>query len=206
MRFSAARPIAPSAIEPIVASLVLIESGRRARTHRVSTVETRVFRRFNDASDAIHVPVWALMQCGSLAAVFVVAGAMTRAGRYRAAIVSAVAGTAVWGCVKLVKPFVGRGRPGHVLDDVSIRGQAQTGLGYPSGHAAVALTLALVAPLAAGSPCRAAAVSLAGVVGGARMYVGAHLPMDVAGGLAIGALSGRAARSLLDVWAQGPPP
>ena len=104
-----------------------------------------------------------------------------------------VAGTIVWAGVKLVKPVIGRGRPQHHLDRVSVRGQAQTGLGYPSGHSAVALTLALAAARDSRPATRAAAVSVAGATGVARMYVGAHLPHDVAGGLAIGLLIGQAA-------------
>lgn len=200
MRHPTCHRVPPAAVGPLVAVLVLLESGRRARALTVGRAEARLFRRFNGASDAIHLPVWALMQSGSLAAVFVVAGVLARAGRPRPAVVAAIAGTAVWGGVKLVKPFVGRGRPGHVLDDVTVRGQAQSGLGYPSGHAAVALTLALVLPSTAGLAGRVAALTFAGAVGGARMYVGAHLPLDVAGGLAIGALCGRGARSGLEAW------
>lgn len=198
MRSSAGHCIPPSAVGPIVASLVLLESGRRARTHRVSPAEDRVFRAFNEAPDRLHAPVWAVMQSGSLAAVLVVSGALARVPRPRAAAATAIAGTAVWGGVKLVKPLVGRGRPEHELGGVTVRGQPQTGVGYPSGHAAVALTLSLLAPASTSPGHRAAALAFASLVGGARMYVGAHLPLDVAGGLAIGALCGRAARSVVD--------
>ena len=170
-----------------------------ARTDGVSTIEERVFRTFNRAPDAIHVPVWAVMQSGSLAAVFVVAGQCVLRRRPRTAVTVAVAGTAVWGGVKLIKPAIGRGRPEHHLDGVLVRGQPQTGLGYPSGHSAVALTLALVAARDTNSTARVVAMAVAGATGGARMYVGAHLPLDIAGGLAIGMLSGRA----INAWCAG---
>ncbi len=186
-----------------VASIIV--SARRAHTHEVGPAEENVFRTFNDLSDKVHVPAWALMQSGSLAAVFVVAGHTLRRGRPLTAATTFVAGTLVWGGVKWVKPAIGRGRPEHHLDGVSVRGEAQTGLGYPSGHSAVALTLALASSASSRPATRKSAVAVAGVTGLARMYVGAHLPHDVVGGFGIGLLSGRAARCALRRWtAAGP--
>ena len=181
---------------PAIAVLALFESARRARTHEVGAAEERAFRIFHDGPDEIHGPVWAVMQSGSLAAVYVVAGDLLRRGRPRHAALAVITGTAVWGGVKSVKPHIGRGRPERHLDQVSVRGQAQTGLGYPSGHAAVSLTLALIATRDSAPGTRAAAIVVAAVTGGARMYVGAHLPLDVVGGFAIGALCGRIANTV----------
>jgi membrane-associated phospholipid phosphatase len=178
----------------------IVGSARRARTREVSSSEQRVFRAVNDLPDEIHAPVWAVMQSGSLAAVFVVAGDTLRRGRPQMAATTLAAGTIVWGGVKFVKPAVGRGRPEHHLAGVSVRGQPQTGLGYPSGHSAVALTLALAATGASSPATRAAAIAVAGATGVARMYVGAHLPHDVVGGFGIGLLCGRASSSALRHW------
>jgi membrane-associated phospholipid phosphatase len=183
-----------------LAAAGIVGSARKARTHEVSPAEEQVFRAINDLPDEIHVPVWAVMQSGSLAGVFVVAGETLRRGRPRTAATTLVAGTAVWGGVKLVKPAIGRGRPAHHLAGVSVRGQDQTGLGYPSGHSAVALTVALAVTGASNPAIRAAAVGVAGVTGVARMYVGAHLPHDVVGGFGIGLLCGGAASGALKRW------
>lgn len=188
-----------SVVVPVIAGAVLCRSAWLARTHAVGDAEQRIFRRFNDAPDALCVPAWVIMQSGSLGGVLITAAELARRRRTGAATTTAVVGTAVWAGVKLVKPLVGRGRPQHYLDGVSLRGQPQTGLGYPSGHAAVALTLALLAPRAATTSSLAAGTAFAGVVGSTRMYVGAHLPLDVVGGLAIGLLAGQATRSVLAV-------
>jgi membrane-associated phospholipid phosphatase len=182
---------------PTAAVAVLVASARRCSDSEVRPLEERVFRFFNDGPEQLHIPVWAVMQSGSLAGVYVVAGELLRRGRRPEAGAVAVAGTAVWGGVKVVKPYVGRGRPSRHLDDVAVRGEAQTGLGFPSGHAAVALTVGLIAANRSRGWVKALAVVSAGVTGAARMYVGAHLPLDVAGGLAIGLLSGGAARTML---------
>lgn len=171
-------------------------SARRSGSGGVSPAEERIFRRFNGAPDWIEAPAWIVMQAGSLAAVFATAAANTRLGRRRTAMWTAAVGTSVWIGAKAVKPLVGRGRPEELLDDVIVRGARQTGLGYPSGHAAVAMTLAW-SGLA--NRCRAPsglAIAGAGVVGATRLYVGAHLPLDVAGGLAMGTLVGCGANAL----------
>lgn len=169
------------------AAVALFDSARRARTHEVGQTEEHVFRIFNDAPDAIHLPVWTVMQSGSLAAVFVVSGELLRQRRTHAAMASLLAGTAVWGGIKLVKPLVGRGRPDRHLEEVAVRGQPQTGLGFPSGHAAVSVTLALAATPP--GPARALALAVAASTGCGRMYVGAHLPLDVVAGFVAGALA-----------------
>ena len=183
---------------PAVATAVLFASARRCRGVEVGPGEEKVFRAFNSAPDQLYLPVWAVMQSGSLAGVYVVAGDLLRRGRHRRSAAVAAGGTAVWGGVKLVKPLIGRGRPKHHLNSVKVRGQAQTGLGFPSGHAAVALAVGLIATQGSSRSARTAALVSAGVTGAARMYVGAHLPHDVAGGFAIGALSGWVVGALFD--------
>jgi glycosyltransferase 2 family protein len=163
-------------------------SARRAATGRVDPPEERVFRALNDAPDALYPFVWPVMQMGSLAAAFVAAEGVRRRRGLPDALVVAAVGTSVWGGIKLIKPSVGRGRPAAHLDEVHVRGQEQTGLGYPSGHAAVALTLALVAARSPGA--RAVALAGAAITGASRMYVGAHLPLDVIGGFGAGLLVG----------------
>jgi undecaprenyl-diphosphatase len=80
---------------------------------------------------------------------------------------------------------------------VHVHGAASHGLGFVSGHAAVAAALATVLFLHLGARLRWVAVGAAAVVGLARVYVGAHLPLDVVGGAGLGVASGAVARLLL---------
>lgn len=183
-------------IAVLAATAVVVRSARRAKSGGVHRTEETVFRSVNGLSDAIEKPVWLVMQTGSLAAVFVAAGELQRRGERATAVSALVTGVAVWGGVKLIKPQIGRGRPGAELPDVAVRGQPQTGLGYPSGHAAVALTLALISTRTSSRSVRTAALAAAGTTGLARMYVGAHLPLDVAGGFGIGMICGTVANAI----------
>lgn len=183
-------------VASVVAGATLVASALRARTRRVGPTEERIFRALNTAPDRLHAPAWVVMQAGSLASVFVVSAGLARSSRRQSSLTALTTGLAVWGGVKLVKPVVGRGRPDSYLDGVTVRGPTQSGLGYPSGHAAVAMALALIAARKDGWVAGTASVLGAGAVGSARMYVGAHLPLDVAGGAAIGVLSARVVRAV----------
>lgn len=174
------------------AAAVLVATAGLARARRVGRVESAVFGWVNRASDVMRGPAWIVMQAGSLGAVVVTARAARRQPHSWSAPVL-VTGFAAWTWAKLVKPIVGRGRPSALLDGVHVRGAAQSGLGYPSGHAAVATALAL-ASTPAGGWRRWISLAVAGGAGTARVYVGAHLPLDVVGGVAGGVVLGSMAR------------
>jgi undecaprenyl-diphosphatase len=108
-----------------------------------------------------------------------------------------LSGVAVWAGAKAIKPLVGRARPAALLTEVEVRGRPQTGLGYPSGHAGVAASLAVV--LAQGSTALAGLglAAVAGTVAFGRVYTGAHLPLDAVGGLGLGVAAGTVTRWLL---------
>ena len=169
-----------------------------ARRGGVGPVERRFFRALNGLPAAVAGPVWVVMQLGSLGGVIAVATAAALAGRPRLARRLLLAGSATWGGAKAVKPFVRRDRPAATLDLARVLGRAQRGLGYPSGHAAVAATLAAVAAPRMARPWRPAVWALGLAVGPARTYVGAHLPLDVAGGVGLGVAAGAAARLIDD--------
>ena len=179
------------------ATVIFLASGWAARRHTVGPTEQRIFRRLNDASAALHAPIWLVMQSGSLGSVVVMSELLRRRGHPERALAALAAGTTMWAGAKLVKPYVGRGRPDAHLDEVSVRGAPQTGLGFPSGHAAVAVTLAVVAAPPGRRGLLTGLLTAAGITGLARIYVGAHLPLDVAGGAALGVLVGGAGRAVL---------
>jgi membrane-associated phospholipid phosphatase len=170
---------------------------RRARRGTVTAREERAFRRINGLPRTLLAPVWVVMQAGSLTAVGVAAVVAGSRSRSTGAGIG-VAGTAVWALAKAIKRFVRRGRPSQHLDHVSVRGARQAGLGFPSGHAAVATTLAVVGSRILPDGCRWVSGATAIGVGAAREYVGAHLPLDIAGGVALGVAAGTLTNMVLD--------
>jgi undecaprenyl-diphosphatase len=67
-----------------------------------------------------------------------------------------------------------------------LRGAPAVGRGFLSGHVIVAVGLATVLSPWLGRRSMMVVWSLAGLVCFGRMYVGAHLPLDVVGGAALG--------------------
>jgi undecaprenyl-diphosphatase len=130
------------------------------------------------------------MQLGSLWGPLLVALVSWLAWRrWRPSVGALVAGIVAWQLAKVVKSAVERGRPHAMVDEFArLGGTPYEGLGFVSGHAAVAMALAAVLSPYLGRGPRAAAYAVALLVGYARVQVSAHLPLDVVGGAALGYL------------------
>jgi len=127
------------------------------------------------------------MQAGALGAPLSVATVLLTRRRPASALRIAATGSGAWGLAKVVKTRIARERPGAHIGETTLRiGSADHGLGYPSGHAAVAATLALGLTRNGERSWKLAGCLLAGFVGVSRVYVGAHYPLDVIGGWAMG--------------------
>jgi len=148
--------------------------------------EVGLFRAVNGLPDLLYFPVWLLMQFGQLLAVPATVVVALLARRLRLALDLAVAGLAAYVLAKVVKETIERGRPGQLLEEVILRHAPAIGHGFVAGHAATAVALATVASPYLGRPLRVISWSIAGVVCLGRVYVGAHLPLDVLGGAALG--------------------
>ncbi|HEY5170507.1 MAG TPA: lysylphosphatidylglycerol synthase domain-containing protein [Acidimicrobiia bacterium] len=161
-----------------------------ARMPVPSTFEIDLFRFVNDLPDALHIPLEVVMQLGSLAAVIAVAALALAFRRPWMALSAGLAGGAGSVVAHFMRQLVGRGRPAELLTHLIVRGPRITDFGYPSGHTTTATALvAGVAPYLP-RPARRAAWTAVGLVAIARVYVGAHLPLDVIGGIALGSAIG----------------
>jgi membrane-associated phospholipid phosphatase len=144
------------------------------------------------------VLVWPIMQLGNFLVVPVAAAVALAFRKWRLALGLLVAGVAAYElAADVVRRLFERGRPPALLTDVDIRGAAAGGLGFVSGHVAVITALAVVAWPYLGRTGRVIAIVAPVVVAVARMYVGAHFPLDVVGGAALGLLVGGAVRLAL---------
>jgi glycosyltransferase 2 family protein len=155
---------------------------------RIGPREQEAFRVVNSLPDRLYAPAWTVMQLGALAAAPATASVALLAGNRALARRLMTGGTMAWASAKVVKAVVRRGRPAALLGGVRSRGPESRGLGYLSGHAAVSTALAAAAYPHLGPRGRRLALASASVVAVSRIYVGAHLPLDVAGGVALGLL------------------
>ena len=171
----------------VVGVLVITVAAFVIHRDRISDAETAVFRTINDHTVVPFFVAWPVMQLGNFIVipVVVLAAAVTR--RWRLAVSLLVGGLAAYLiAADVVRRLAPRGRPGALLTDVHERGTPAGGLGFVSGHAAVATALAAIAWPYLGRRWRVVVVSAAVLVALARVYVGAHLPLDVLGGAALG--------------------
>lgn len=156
--------------------------------------ERRMFGVVNGAPDGLRPMLWPLMQLGNgLMAVAVPAVVISATRPDPAWELAATGGAAAlggWQLAKGVKRLAQRGRPAAFVDDVKFRDGVPDGLGFVSGHTTVAAAVAAVLSPRLRPSQRAAAWGLAATVGFARIYVGAHLPLDIVGGFGLGAAWG----------------
>lgn len=132
-------------VRAVLGATVVAVGAWLVRGGRVGPFEAALFRVVNRLPGVFEPALVVVMQAGTLAAVGVAAVGAAVVGRRRLAVDLAVGGGVTWATIKAVKIAVGRLRPDGLLANVIVRGAEQTGLGYPSGHAAVAAALATVA-------------------------------------------------------------
>ncbi|HEV2921708.1 MAG TPA: phosphatase PAP2 family protein, partial [Actinomycetota bacterium] len=182
----------------LVAGLaVLLLCTATVRPHDVGTLETDVFRLANDLPGDLFPAFFVVMQAGNVLAVGVAAAVVAATRRFWLAANLAITGIGVWLLAKAIKARIGRGRPVDLLPDVHLRGSHDNGLGFVSGHAAVAVAIATMIVPYLGRRARWVAVLVAFLVCVSRLYVGAHLPLDVVGGAALGWAAGSLVHLLL---------
>ena len=158
----------------------------------VGGLETEIFESVNALPGALYPVVWVVMQLGNVIAVPLAAAVSAVLRRLVLGGLLIGAGGLAWILAKVVKKMVERGRPGELLEHVILHGAPLTGQGFVSGHAAVAAALATVASPYLGRRARLAVWLLAALASVARVYVGAHLPLDIVGGAALGIAAGAA--------------
>jgi undecaprenyl-diphosphatase len=178
--------------------VVLAASWLPVDARELSGLEESVFTLFNELPTLIPYRVgWFFMQFGSLLAIPIVAAVAVLADRPRLGASIALAGGAAYVLARVLKALADRGRPAAFLDDIESLGDLPTGHGFPSGHAAVSVAMAVVLWPWLGRGWRWVPLGIAIFVCISRVKVGAHLPLDVVGGAALGVAAGGAARLAL---------
>src|SRR5215470_4417132 len=183
---SPAGALADPRVRLAAGTVVMLATAVAARHNRVGRYEATAFRAVNGLPDSLYPPAWVIMQLGTIGAAPASAGAAWLAGDRELAGRLLAGGTATWALSKLVKRVVRRPRPAALLPGTRGRGRDAAGLGYLSGHAGVAVALGAAALPHLRPAARILTLTAIPTVGLTRVYVGAHLPLDIAGGAALG--------------------
>ncbi|HEU4481085.1 MAG TPA: phosphatase PAP2 family protein [Actinomycetota bacterium] len=174
------------AIQALVATVILILVALPVDGDKVPALEESIFETINGAPGWLYRPFWPFMQFGNLLALPVVAVVMLFMKRWKVALGLLVAMVAKLQLGAVVKDNVVRHRPAALLEDVTVRDDTGLGLAFVSGHVVVAVAIALIVHPWVSRGWRIVLWSLVAIVAVGRLYVGAHLPLDVVGGAALG--------------------
>jgi membrane-associated phospholipid phosphatase len=170
-----------------------------AASGRVGPVERALFHAVNGLPAWLYQPMLVFQYLGVLAMPLVVAAGALALRRWRLAGALVLVVPLKLATERLVKLLVQRERPGTTVPDAILRGVHPAGLSFVSGHAII--TFAIAGLLALVLPRRWAVVVfvLASLNAVARVYLGAHNPLDVVGGAAVGLAIAAALDLVLDV-------
>ena len=156
----------------------------------VPALEEDIFRAVQDLPDFLKPIFWPVMQFGNLVMAFVATMVALAFKRWRLASGFLLLAAGKLYFARLIKGNVTRHRPAEILDNVVLRDSFGGGLAFVSGHAIIAFGIATVAHPYLNRTWRVAIWTLATLTCVGRVYVGAHLPLDVVGGAATGVAIG----------------
>ncbi|MFL6183966.1 MAG: phosphatase PAP2 family protein, partial [Actinomycetes bacterium] len=171
----------------VVASLVVFAvCAVIAADGRVGPIERAAFHAVNGLPEGLYQPMLAFQYLGVLTMPLVVAAGALAFRRWRLAAALVLVVPLKLALERMVKLVVQRERPGTTVPDAILRGVHSAGLSFVSGHAII--TFAIAGLLVLVLPRRWAVVvfELASLNGVALVYLGAHNPLDVVGGAAVG--------------------
>jgi membrane-associated phospholipid phosphatase len=170
-----------------VALLLLVPMSLAVDGNEISDAEQAVFEMINGLPAFLYWPLWPFMQLGNLLVVPLAAIVAAGFRQWRLAVAILAAGGLKLFLEDVLKSLVFRERPGSVVSDVILRGDTNAaGQAFVSGHAVIVMALVTLVWPYLNRRWRIVAAALGALVAVARVYAGAHFPLDVIGGSLLG--------------------
>jgi membrane-associated phospholipid phosphatase len=166
---------------------------------RVGPAERAVFHAVNGLPGWLHQPMLYAQYLGVLGVPLVFAAAALLFRRWRLAAALVLVVPCKLGLERVAKLLVQRQRPGTTVPDAILRGVPHGGLSFTSGHAIITFAIAGLLVMVLPRRWGVVAIVLAVCNAVARVYLGAHNPLDVVGGAAIGLIIAAVLDMILDV-------
>lgn len=183
----------------IVLLLVLLTVLSLMVSNAMGPRESRVFDLIYGMSDSLYVFALLVTQLGSAWVLIGLVGLLFVVRWHpKLAVLLVRNGVITYISVQVLKLVIARPRPVGLLEDFASREFFVYGDGFPSGHAAVAAMAGLTLLPYLPKKWRWIPIILIILVGWSRVYLGVHSPLDVVGGLVLGAIVVLAASFLPD--------
>jgi len=183
----------------LVASLAVFAGCAVLADGRVGPAERAVFHAVNGLPGWLYRPMLVAQYLGVLAMPLVVAAGALAWRRWRLATALVLVVPLKLAAERVPKMLVERQRPGSTVPDAILRGVPHGGLSFVSGHAIITFAIAGLLLLVLPRRWGVVALVLAAANAVARVYLGAHNPLDVLGGAAIGLAIAAVLDMVLDV-------
>ena len=188
------------AIAALLGLVVFAGCALVVRDGNVGPAELAVFRAVNELPEALSPPMQGAQLLGVLAVGPVAAAVAAVLRRWRLALACLLVTAEKLLAERIVWQFVSRSRPGTTIPDALVRGDTPTsGASFVSGHVVLITGLAWVVTPYLRGRWRVGPWAVVLLVAFARLYLGAHAPLDVLGGLALGLVVGGVANLIVGI-------
>lgn len=167
------------------AVLLFILATVASRGTSITPIEEAIFRNTYNLPDFLHPVFYVITQFGSIYIFFFLVAMYFAKKKIHIVIRLLMTGSLAYLLSGFAKSLLGRGRPEEFFSDIAHLDTIH-GPGFPSGHTALAVALALTIGHYLKRQYHWIPVIWIVLVGASRMYLGVHLPLDLIGGFAIG--------------------